>query len=359
MSTIPPNDFALIESIVNQVAPKAQEDFRTLLQGFSAQIAQVSAAQGVTQGQTAKNAAAPPQAALAASGANGAFNLTVQPAPETGPGAVWHEISSSPVKGFTSGVNVEALTTATNLVVNKPGQTLFFRVRSSYNKTVFNQPTLHGQQAVASGLLSSAATESAAAFNQTNLGVVNTSAQGTTVVATVSGAGGTLSSVPTVKGATEGVAPAATLIGVRPGATHFVGYDNARGTYLLGAILPDVMGDGITPIGKFSAVGTGIPKLPTIVPVISAGYIIGYDVTDGGAGASQPYTLTFGSVGGGAGAVPGAQTIVGGVLTGIAPGNPGNGAYAGGTTLTASGGSGGGTPGGGTADGTTNGRLTT
>ena len=108
-----------------------------------------------------------------------------------------------------------------------------------------------------------------------------------------------------------------------------------------------------------SVVSTAVPTLPTIAPVVIGGYIIGFNIISGGAGASEPYDLAFGSVGGGSGASFGAQTITNGVLTFIAPGAPGNGLSSGGTTVTASGGAGGGgQSGGGTAQGGNGGRLT-
>lgn len=354
MSTTPPQYFDLIESAL----AGNKNDFRVLLQQLSANDTRQQAALGLASSTTTKNAATPPAAALSASGSNGAFNLTVTPAPTTQPGPVWHEISSSPVKGFTSGVLIEALTTAANLVVNRPGVGLFFRVRSSYNKTVFNQPTLHGQTAVSSGLVSSAATESAAAFNQTNLGVVNSTAVGTSAAVTVSGASSTLSAVPTIKGAAQSVAPPATILGATPGSTQYVGYSQSHGSYVMGTELPDVFDDDYTPIGKVSVVETGTPALPAISLVLgSGGSVIAWNVTNGGVGITGPLDLSI-ITGTGSGATPGAQTIEGGSLISVAPGNPGS-AYAGGDTVDVSGGIGGGTSGGGTAEGNTNGRLTT
>jgi hypothetical protein len=354
-TTAPPLDYALIESAVSK---GNKNDLRVLFQNISQSLSNLQQATGTPSATSKSNISAPPQGSIAATGANGVFSLAIAPAPTNPPAAQWHEVSYSPVKGFTSNVTVMEPTTATQVSLNLPGATNFFRLRSSFNKTVYNQPVLHGQEAVSSNLLSSAATESAPAFNQTNFGTVNSAAVGTTAIVTVAGAGTSLGSVPTIKGAAQSLTPSATLIGAEPGSTQYVGYDQNAQEYVMDTTLPSVFGDTVTPIGKVSVVGTGTPTLPTIVPVNSFGYIIGYDVTNGGSGASQPYTLTFGSVGGGAGAVPGAQTIEGGVLISIAPGNPGNGAYAGGTTLTASGGSGGGAPGGGTAEGNTNGRLT-
>ncbi len=187
---------------------------------------------------------------------------------------------------------------------------------------------------------------------------MNSTAVGGTTVVTVAGAGTTLGSVPTLKGVNQGSTPGATIVGAEPGSTQYVGYDQTAGEYEVGTILPNVLGDTITPIGKVSVVSTAVPRLPTIVPIEVSGAILGFNVTDGGAGASQPYDLEFATTGGGTGATFGVQTISGGVLLNVAPGNGGTG-YGSGTTVVASGGGGGSTPGGGTALGTTEGRLTT
>jgi hypothetical protein len=142
---------------------------------------------------------------------------------------------------------------------------------------------------------------------------------------------------------------------VKPSSTQFVGWNGQN--YVLKPTLAAVLADDLTPIGAVSVVGTGAPTLPTIVPIISGGGIIGYNVTAGGAGASAPYTLTLATFGGGVGATFGPQTIVGGVLISVAPGNPGT-VYPGGTTVVASGGVFPGTAGGGGTAGGNGGRMT-
>lgn len=355
-TTAPPLDYSLIESVVSR---GDKNDHRVLLQNILDNIAQIQQVQGTpAKGTISKsNISAPPQGAIAASGANGNFSLAITPAPTNPPAAQWHQVSYSPVKGFTSKITTLDPTTATQINLPLPGATYFFRLRSSFNKTVYNQPVLHGQQAVASGLLSSAATESAPAFNQTNLGVVNSAAVGGVTVVTVAGAGTSLGAVPAIKGQAQSSLPGATIIGADPGSTQYVGYDQADASYVMQPNLFNVFDDRITPVGKVSVVGTGTPTLPTIVPIEVSGAILGFNVTSGGSGASQPYELTFATTGGGVGATFGTQTIVGGVLLSVTPGNGGTG-YGSGTTVVVSGGGGGGAPGGGTAEGNTNGRLT-
>lgn len=353
--SIPPQDFALIESIVNLLPPKAQEDARSLFQGWSKQITTLNGVSGVTSGGNNQNVAAPPQGSISVVGSNGAFNVTIVPAQLPQPATLYHRVSYSSVKGFTSNVTTLEPTTSTNMVVNVPNQNLFFRLESSLNKQVWNQPVLASQSSISSGLVSSAAISDGGAFNQTNLGVVTSAAVGATALVEIQGAGGPLTSMVTLKGGQQGILPAATIIGVTPGSSQFVGRKGS--TYILKPTLGALLDDGITPIGKVSVVGTGTPTLPVIDPIISGGQIIGYNVVNGGSGASAPYTLTYGSVGGGVGATFGAQTIVAGVLISVAPGNPGS-SYSGGTTVTASGGVFPGTQGGGTAEAGNGGRLT-
>lgn len=358
MNTVSPNDFALIESIVNSLPSPSQADARNFFQGLSSQIATLSKTTGVTQGQNSGNAAAPPQGSIAVSGANAAYTVTVTPPALSQPAVLWHRISYSPVKGFTSGVTAMQPTTATSATLNLPEGNYFFRLESSFNKQIWNQPVLASQSAIASGLVSSAATNAGGAFNQTNLGVVTSEAVGASAVVKVQGAGGALTSMVALKGAAQTILPAATIVGATPGSNLFVGAQNSGPAtdYVLRPTLGSLLEDGITPVGKVSVVGSGTPTLPTIVPIVSSGHIVGYNVTSGGAGASAPYTLTIAD-GPGSGATTGAQDISGGVLISVSAGNPGAN-YDGSTTVTPSGGVFPGTEGGGTAAAGNGGRLT-
>lgn len=356
ISTVPPADYDLIESVVNRLPPNVQEDARALFQSFSSGVQQTKSALGLPSSASQQNVAPPPAATLSVSAANGAFNLSIANPQQANPTPLWHEISYSPVASFASGVTTLPATQATSLAVNAPGQTLYWRIRSSANQTVWNNYSVFGG-AVSSGLVSSTATSDAGAFNQTNFGTVTSTAVGSTAEVSIQGPSAPLTSLVAQKGPNQSVLPSSTIVGVAPGSNLYVGYKGDG--YLLRPTLAAVLADDqITPIGKVSVVTTAPPTLPIITPVISGGYIIGYDIVNGGAGATGPYTLTFGSVGSGAGAIPGAQDIQNGVLISIAPGNPGNGMYSGGTTVTASGGVGPGTPGGGTALGTNGGRMT-
>lgn len=356
VSTVPPSDYDLIESVVNQLPAKVQEDARALFQSFSAGVQQTKSALGLPSSASQQNVAAPPAASLAVSGANGAFNLGITNPSQANPTPLWHEISYSPVASFASNVTTLPATQATSLTVNAPGQTLYFRIRSSANQAVWNNYAVYGS-AVSSGLVSSAATSDAGAFNQTNFGTVTSAAVGSSAEVSIQGAGGALTSLVAQKGPAQNILPSSTVIGAAPGSNLYVGYRD--GGYVLRPTLAAVLADdSITPIGAVSVVETGTPELPVVVPIVSGGAVVAYNVTNQGNGITGPLTLTVTDPGGsGTGATTGAQTIQNGKLISVGPGNAGSG-YDGSTAVVVSGGVGPGTPGGGTALGTNGGRMT-
>jgi hypothetical protein len=367
---------AQIESVARRLPPDTQDDFRTLMTGILANsVAQAPGGILLRPGGTPAGAGTAPVGVQASiSGANGVFTVTfVNPAGSGANQTIYNEVSYSPLQSFTQNVTTLPATTGPTVSVPAPGATYFFRWRSSYDQKTWSAYKLIQASAVSAGLVESSAISSGAAFNQTNFAEVNSQASGTSAISdvlgldrthqsaryctvTISGTGGPLSSLVAQKGVVQSVRPSATVAGVAPGSEQFVGWDGSQ--YQLQPTLASVLADNLEPIGKVSVVSTATPTLPVIQPVISGGYVIGFHIVSGGAGASQPYTLTFGSVGGGAGATFGQQTIVAGVLVSVGPGDPGNGAYSGGTTVTASGGTGGGTSGGGTAVGGNGGRMT-
>jgi hypothetical protein len=332
------------------------EDFRQLMnlmqQGITAALP--GGVWPVAGGAKASGQQYPTGIGFTVSGANGVFTASMTGSSGTQGQTVWFQIQYSTVSSFTTNVTVMPTTSATSVTISSPGQTLFFRMRASFDQTNWSPWQMASTAAVSSGLVSSSATSNAGAFNQTNYGIVTSVAVGSSADVQVQGANGAYTSMVAQKGPVQSALPSATVAGVTPGSDLFVGYDGRN--YVLRSTLADVLADdGVTPIGKVSVVGTGTPTLPTIVPIISSGSIIGYNVTNGGSGASAPYILTI--AGAGSGATTGAQTIVAGVLISVAPGNPGSG-YGGGTTVTASGGVFPGTAGGGTAVGGNGGRLT-
>jgi hypothetical protein len=243
MSTTPPVNFDLIESAMGG----NRNDFRQLLQTMSSQIQALNQANGISA-TNSKNTSAPAQGAISVQGANGAFNYGITPAPSNNPATIYHQVSYSPNKSFANGVVTLPVTTATSGVVNAPGQNMFFRLRSSYNAKVFNQPVLHGQSAVSSGLVSSAAIANGAAFAQSNLATVTSSQQGGTAAIIVQGAGGTLTSAVALKSGVQSILPPASIIGNATGSNNFVGYDGSQ--YSVKPTLGAVLLDSLTPVGK-------------------------------------------------------------------------------------------------------------
>lgn len=204
------------------------------------------------------------------------------------------------------------------------------------------------------GLQSSAATEDANVLNQTNYANVDSVAEGGSAIVRIYGKAGPTTQYPAVKGGAETILPSATIINVPLSSQQVVGHDgevyNVRGT------LPQVLQDNSRPIGAVSVVGSGAVTEPVVALVLGpAGAVIAWDVVSQGNGLTGPVTLTI-NTSTGVGATSGAQTIVGGKLISIAPGNPGNG-YVSGDTVTVTGGTFEGTQGGGRNIGGQGGRL--
>lgn len=348
-----------IESLAAALPDRQQEDFRVLMMGI-VQNLQAVAPGGtlLAPGGTKNGSSAPPSGvSLSVSAANGAYTIAIKNPAGATAGNIWHEVSYSPLKSFTSGVTVMAPTTGTSIVINDPGSSYFIRVRSSYDLKNWSSYVLAGTTAFSAGKVSSAATSDGGALNQTNYGVVSSAAVGSTAEVTVAGATGPLSSLVTQKGPNQATLPGATIYGVTPGSDQFVAHNGD--TYVIRPTLAGALADDAnTPIGKVSVVQTGVPELPTIAPVVSGGAVVGYNVTNQGNGITAPLTLVVSDPGGpGAGATVGAQTIQNGKLISVAPGNAGSG-YDSNTIVTATGGINPGTPGGGTALGGNGGRMT-
>jgi len=280
--------------------------------------------------------APPPRAGFSVVGANGAFNVQIANAAQSANKPLYHELSYSPSPSFTSDVTTLPASTATQQTVPSPGITAHWRLRSSYDLSNWNEYQLHPGGTVAAGLQSSAASESALPLNQTNFASIDSFSTGLAVNIRIYGRAGPTSQYAAVKGGTQTLLPSASIINAKPNSTQVVGYDGSN--YMVRNTMPAVLADGIIPTGNVSVVGLPAPTPPTIHPILQSGYIVGYEIVDGGAGATGPYDLNLGSVGGGKNAAPGAQTIKNGVLVAIAPGNPGNGSYSGGTNVSVQGG---------------------
>lgn len=349
---------ALVESVAGALGQGTpREDFRVLMSQIIDQVSSISPGQNWLQpgGPGARGSQPPTGVTLAVSGANAAYTLTVQD-PNRGAQRPVYEISYCAQAGFSAGVTTLPASSATQVTLNLPGANYFFRVRASYDRVNWSGYSLAALSPTPSGLVSSAAISDGGAFNQTNFMKVDSVASGASAIVRVYGTAGPLNGGVRVKGGSQIAQPSASVVNVPPASTQFVGWDGEE--YRLKPTLADVLADDLAPIGAVSVVTTQAPALPTVKPVISGGGIVGYNVTNGGAGATGNYTFTIADPGeSGAGATTGTQTFSNGVLISVAAGNAGAN-YGVNTTVTASGGTNPGTPGGGTATGGNGGRMT-
>jgi len=358
MSSINPGT---IDTAVRSLAAGKPEAMRTLLNAVSSQIAALAQGTGVqlleptSGGQPQTPGVQPPaQATLQVTGANGAYNLAITNPASTIASTIYHEVSYSAAANFASPTTLP-VTPSTSLPVSLPGTTYYWRIRSSYDQVHFNaySPAAGGNPAVSSGLQSSAATSNATVLNQTNYATVDSQANSMgSANVRVFGEAGPGFMYPAVKGSTESILPSATIVDVPLSSNQVVAYDGSA--YQVQPTLPQVMADGLTPTGSVSVVGAGAVTLPVVVPIEVSGGILGFDVTNQGNGLTEDVSISV--AGTGTGATAGAQTIAGGKLISVAPGNAGSG-YGSGTTTTISGGVSGGSTGGGQSLGGQNGRL--
>lgn len=335
-----------LPSLIESASRGNKEDMRTLL----TQIVGIQSQSGAVTGQLP----APSPASISVAAANGVYTFQITNPSNAGNAPIYHEVSYSTVKNFTQNVITLPVSPATGGTVASPGASLFFRLRSSRDGSTWNNYQLAQNSASNAGLVSSAAMVNNSPLNQTNFATVDSIANGTSAAIRVYGTAGPYHSYVDVKGGAQNVVPSATIVNVSYNSNAVVAYDGTK--FRTSPILPGVFNDDWRPVGQVSVVGSTPPSLPTIVPIISGGQILGYNVTGGGSGATGDYTLTLGSTGGGTGATFGAQTIQNGVLIAVAPGNPGSG-YSGGTTVTPSGGVSVGQTGGGGVAGSNQGRL--
>ena len=256
---------------------------------------------------------------------------------------------------FSSVETTYPLNTATSYTFTLPGQTLYWRLRSSYDQTTFGPYTTQPGP-VSAGLQTSAATNPNITLNKSNFATVDSVAAGATATVRAYGtAGGVGTSWPTATGGPSEVIPAGTILNVAYGTDGFVSYDGQK--YQLKSDLPLTFPDSWIPVGKVSVISNGAGLvLPVIHPVISSGAIIAYNVVSSGNDITGPLTFVIFDSGGGTGATVGTQSVSSGSLQSLAPGNPGSG-YTGATTVTASGGVSGGVGGGGGANGNNGGRI--
>lgn len=295
----------------------------------------------------------PAQALLTVNGANGAFTYQIANPPLSVNATLFHEVSYSAVSNFSIGVTVLPVSPATHNTVALPGTGVYWRLRSSFDQANWNNYSYGGL--VNSGLQTSSATENNVPLNQSNYATVDSVDNGAgSANVRVFGTSGPGFMYPAVKGSQETILPSATIVNVAFSTNPVVAFDGEQ--YQVKSTLPQVFADSLTPTGSVSVVGPGGVTLPTVALVLDgSGHVIAWNVLTQGSGLTAPVTLFINTTTG-SGATPGAQTISGGKLLSIAPGNPGD-HYAGGDTVTVSGGTFAGGVGGGQAIGGNNGRF--
>lgn len=309
------------------------------------------------------NLGVPAQCGLDVTGANGNFTVTIslpqQASGSSAPGnannaPIYQRIQSATSANFTAGLVTYPISTGTSFVFPNPGASLAWRLSSSYDQQNWNQPATFGGM-VSAGLQTSAATQPNVSLNQTNYATVDSVAAGGAATVRIYGSGGVGSSWTSILGNNSKVLPAGTIMNVTYGSNGFVAWDGTK--YQFKAGLSQVFPDGWIPVGKVSVVASGAGLvLPTVELVLgTGGAVIAWNVTNGGSALTANVNLAINTTTG-SGATPGAQIISGGVLQSISPGNPGK-LYAGGDTVSVSGGVAAGSGGGGGPNGLNNGRL--
>ncbi len=267
--------------------------------------------------------------------------------------ALYHEISSSPVPTFASGVVTYPVTSNTHTNISQPGVTLYWRLRSSYDGVTWNAYQVQSS-AVYAGLVGSDITTPNVPLNQTNFATVDSIPNGATASVRVYGPGGVGSGYMRQIGAAAIGRPSATITGLPYGSDRFVMYDGSQFQTVptLAAALPDTW----EPVGKVSIISNGGGLvLPVIHAVVVSGSILGYQIVNPGNGLTAPPVLTITDP---TGVNATATTVIqGGQVTQVIPGNVGSG-YSSGPTVTPSGGVSAGNAGGGGAIGGNGGRLT-
>lgn len=333
-------------------------DSRMLFLELHAEVVSLRATTGTNQLTPVNNqqgpATAPPAApGISVSGVNGAFAGSMTPPSQSINKTIWYQVQYSSQSNFTQGTTTLPNSTSPQFNVAAPGVSAFFRARCSYDQNNWSAWQTAGAQ-VQAGLQTSAATNPNVPLNQSNYANVDSVAAGGSANVRVYGSSGPGTMYPSVKGDVETIQPSATIINV-PFSTNPVTALDSDKNYQVKNTLPEVFADDMTPTGTVSVVGAGAVTLPTIVPVIGpGGAIIAYNVTSQGNGLTASLTLTIS--GPGTGATTGVQTISGGKLISVAPGNAGSG-YDGSTTVTPTGGTFAGAAGGGRDIGGNGGRF--
>lgn len=353
-----PNIPALIES----AAGGNVEDFRTLMLSMYAQFGLINNTNGLnwlepTSTTQKASSPPPPQATFTVTPSNGLLIVEITNPSSGANKQIYHELSYSTVKNFSQNVQTLPVSSNTFAIIPAVGQQVWVRLRSSYDRSTWNTPLLQSYSSAVSsaGKQASSAIENNVSLNQTNYAYVDSVANGASAAVRIYGVAGPYKSYQRVLGSTLATRPSGTIINVPYGVDQFVSWDGSK--FRLAPILSGIFPDTWEPVGKVSVIAGGAFALPMVSLVLGAGgSVIGWNVDTQGNDLVGPVTLTI-VTSTGTGATSGPQTIQNGKLTLIANGNPGSG-YAGGDTVTVSGGTVPSSTGGGTALGSNGGRLT-
>jgi hypothetical protein len=254
------NPSALVESVARNLPPSARDDFRNLMnETVLANLTALSPGGNLLQigGVKAGSSAPPVGVTHSVAGANTQLSVSISNPPTPQGQPIWHEFSYSPLKSFVSNdTTTLEPTTATSFQVPAVGQTVYTRLRSSYDKVNWSPYQLSSTSPTNAGLLSSAATAPGGAFNQTNFAEVNSQTSGGITTVSVNGAGGTYTPYTAVKGAVESTRPSATIVGVELGSSQFLGWDGSQ--FQISPTLAGAFPDDLEPVGAIT-VGSGTP----------------------------------------------------------------------------------------------------
>jgi hypothetical protein len=338
-------------------AAKGNNDLRETLTGIHLALQSLYAQTGSAplakvDKRTTSFTAPPVPSQVTVIGANGCFNVSISATPPTANTPIYQELSSSPVANFSTSVNVYPVSTNTSYIFQDPGSTLYWRIRSSYNQQNWSSYYIQ-PGAVSSGQMSSAATASNLALNQSNFATVDSVAAGGTATVRIYGPGGVGTAWTSILGSNSKVIPGGTIVNVSYASNGFVAWDGQK--YQLKPQLAQTFPDSWIPVGKVSVIANGSGLvLPSIHAVVTGGAIVAYQIVSPGNGLTSAPVLTItDSSGTGASAV---AVVSAGQVTQVNPGNAGSG-YSANPTVTPSGGVSGGSAGGGGANGDNGGRL--
>jgi hypothetical protein len=260
--TIQANPRALVESVARMLPPSARDDFRNLVNEIIlANLTALSPGGNLIQiGGPQQGSSAPPVGVThIVTGANGVATVTISN-PEVVNGhttPIWHEISYSPLKSFTSEVTTLPSTTQLSVTLAQSGVSAFYRLRSSFDKKTWTpyQFPASGPNPVDAGLVEATALTQGATFNQSNFALVQPYAPGGNPSIAISSPSGNLTPYTAQRGSTQYRRPSATLVGLAAPVEYFIGFDGEQ--FFAKPSLAAVLDDDLEPVGAVTTVGSG------------------------------------------------------------------------------------------------------